>query len=127
MQKNVGLMLKQRSVVSTHLEGYVEPSTNVRATYADMNRLTNRCSSVLHDLGLEPGRQGRPADAQQYRVRLHVLWCGQTGPGGGTTEYPAHRQRAQSSYFLTVAPRHCSTIPNLLKQPLASRPVTSTH
>ena len=55
MQKNVGLMLKQRSVVSTHLEGFVEPSTNVRATYADMNRLANRCSSLLHDLSLDKG------------------------------------------------------------------------
>ena len=40
MIKNVGLMLKQRAVVSTHMEAYVEPSTNVRATYADMNHLT---------------------------------------------------------------------------------------
>ena len=55
MQKNVGLMLKQRAVVSTHLEAYVEPSTNIRLTYADMNRLTNRCSSVLNDLGLSQG------------------------------------------------------------------------
>ena len=28
MNKNVGLMLKQRAVVSTHTEAYVEPSTN---------------------------------------------------------------------------------------------------
>ena len=53
MIKNVGLMLKQRAVVSTNLEAYVEPSTNVRATYADMNRLTNRCAAVLSGLGLQ--------------------------------------------------------------------------
>ncbi len=55
MIKNVGLMLKQRAVVSTNLEAYVEPSTNVRATYADMNRLTNQCAAVMGDVGLEPG------------------------------------------------------------------------
>ena len=55
MIKNVGLMLKQRAVVSTHVEAYVEPSTNVRATYADMNHLANRCANVLNDLGLAQG------------------------------------------------------------------------
>ena len=55
MNKNVGLMLKQRAVVSTHTEAYVEPSTNVRATWDDVNRLTNRCASVLEGLGLSKG------------------------------------------------------------------------
>ena len=55
MNKNVGLMLKQRAVVSTHTEAFVEPSTNVRATYADMNRLANQCASVLSGKGLQQG------------------------------------------------------------------------
>ncbi len=55
MIKNVGLMLKQRAVVSTHLEAYVEPSTNVRATYEDMNRLANRCAEVLAGMSLQYG------------------------------------------------------------------------
>jgi acyl-CoA synthetase (AMP-forming)/AMP-acid ligase II len=52
---NIGVMLQQRSVVSTHLEAFVEPSTNVRATYADLNRLANRCASVLSTQGLKQG------------------------------------------------------------------------
>jgi len=57
MIKNVGLMLKQRSVVSTNLEAYVEPSTNVRATWADLNHLSNKCAAVLSGLGLEQGER----------------------------------------------------------------------
>lgn len=57
MIKNVGLMLKQRAVVSTHLEAFVEPSTNVRASYADMNRLTNQCAAVMGGLGLQQGER----------------------------------------------------------------------
>ncbi len=55
MIKNVGLMLKQRSVVSTHAEAYVEPSTNVRATWADLNHLTNKCADVMNSLVLKQG------------------------------------------------------------------------
>lgn len=57
MIKNVGLMMKQRSVVSTNLEAYVEPSTDVRATWADLNRLTNQCAAVLTASGLQQGER----------------------------------------------------------------------
>lgn len=53
--KNVGSMLKQRSVVANNLEAYVEPSTNIRATYADLNSLSNRCASTMAGLGVKPG------------------------------------------------------------------------
>ena len=53
--KNIGSMLRQRSTVSTHLEAYVEPSTNVRASYADLNRLSNKCANTLTELGLKQG------------------------------------------------------------------------
>ena len=57
MIKNAGLMLKQRAIVSTDLEAFVEPSTNVRATRADLNRLTNRCAAVMSGLGLQQGER----------------------------------------------------------------------
>ena len=57
MNKNVGLMMKQRAVVSTNVEAYVEPSTGVRATWHDVNLLTNRCASVLQGLGLTAGQR----------------------------------------------------------------------
>jgi acyl-CoA synthetase (AMP-forming)/AMP-acid ligase II len=55
MIKNVGLMLKQRAVVSTELEAYVEPSTGVRASWADLNLLANRCAHVMASTGLTAG------------------------------------------------------------------------
>ncbi len=50
-------MLKQRAVVSTNLEAFVEPSTGVRASWDDLNRLTNQCAAVMSGLGLEPGER----------------------------------------------------------------------
>ena len=53
--KNIGSMLKQRSIVSTHLEAYVEPSTNVRASYSDLNAHANKCAHVMSGLGVKQG------------------------------------------------------------------------
>ena len=57
MNKNVGLMLKQRAVVSTHSEAYVEPSTNIRATWHEVNLLSNRCASVMAGMDLAAGQR----------------------------------------------------------------------
>ncbi len=53
--KNIGSMLRQRATVSPQLEAYVEPSTDVRMTYAEMNALANRCANVLTSLGIGKG------------------------------------------------------------------------
>src|ERR1700739_1345265 len=53
--KNIGATLKQRAVVSPQLEAYVEPSTNVRMDYTQLNALANKCASVLTSLGLGKG------------------------------------------------------------------------
>src|SRR5580693_7744067 len=53
--KNIGSMLRQRATVSPRLEPYVEPSTNVRMNYAEMNALANRCANVLGSLGIGEG------------------------------------------------------------------------
>ncbi len=53
--KNIGAMLQQRSVVSTNLEAFVEHSSQIRATYADLNKLANRCASALSAQGLKQG------------------------------------------------------------------------
>ncbi|GJF08808.1 long-chain-fatty-acid--CoA ligase FadD13 [Mycolicibacterium cyprinidarum] len=53
--KNIGAMLRQRATVSPQLEAYVEPSTDVRMTYAEMNSLANRCANVLTSLGIGKG------------------------------------------------------------------------
>ena len=52
--KNIGSMLRQRATVSPRLEAYVEPSTNVRMNYAEMNALANRCANLLTSLGIGP-------------------------------------------------------------------------
>jgi O-succinylbenzoate-CoA ligase len=53
--KNIGYMLRQRATVSPRLEAYVEPSTNVRMNYAEMNALANQCAKVLTSLGIGEG------------------------------------------------------------------------
>ncbi len=53
--KNIGYMLRQRATVSPRLEAYVEPSTNVRMNYAEMNALANQCANVLTSLGIGEG------------------------------------------------------------------------
>ena len=53
--KNIGVMLKERAVVSPQLEAYVEPSANVRMDYTQMNALANQCASVLTSLGVGKG------------------------------------------------------------------------
>jgi O-succinylbenzoate-CoA ligase len=53
--KNIGSMLRQRATVSPLLEAYVEPSTNVRMNYAEMNALANRCANLLTSLGIGKG------------------------------------------------------------------------
>jgi acyl-CoA synthetase (AMP-forming)/AMP-acid ligase II len=53
--KNIGSMLRQRATVSPWLEAYVEPSTNVRMNYAEMNALANRCANLLTSLGVGDG------------------------------------------------------------------------
>jgi acyl-CoA synthetase (AMP-forming)/AMP-acid ligase II len=53
--KNIGSMLRQRATVSPRLEAYVEPSTNVRMNYTEMNALANRCANMLTSLGIAKG------------------------------------------------------------------------
>ncbi len=53
--KNIGSMLRQRATVSPQLEAYVEPSTNVRMNYTELNALANRCANVLSSLGIGEG------------------------------------------------------------------------
>ena len=42
MKVNLGLHLSQRAGLSPDLENYVEPSTNTRLNYAQMNAFSNR-------------------------------------------------------------------------------------
>ena len=53
--KNIGVMLKQRAVVSPLLEAYVEPSSAVRVNYQQMNARVNQCVSVLRALDVCKG------------------------------------------------------------------------
>ena len=55
MKVNLGLHLSQRAGLSPDLEIYVEPSTNTRLNYAEMNALSNRCAGVIAGCGLKPG------------------------------------------------------------------------
>ena len=45
MKVNLGLHLSQRAGLSPDLENYVEPATDTRLSYAEMNAFSNRCKS----------------------------------------------------------------------------------
>ena len=55
MHMNLGQLLTQRAGLSPDLEVYVEPSTDTRINYAQLNALVNRCCGAMGKLGLEPG------------------------------------------------------------------------
>lgn len=55
MNINLGLHLTQRAALSPDLEAYVEPSTNTRVNYAQMNARANRCACVMSRIGLQAG------------------------------------------------------------------------
>ena len=55
MKVNLGHHLRQRAGLSPDLEYYVEPSTNTRLTYTQMNAFSNRCAAVIADCGLQAG------------------------------------------------------------------------
>ena len=55
MNVNLGKNLTQRAGLSPDLEAYVEPSTDTRLNYKELNALANRCSHVMSGLGLQPG------------------------------------------------------------------------
>ena len=57
MNINLGLHLTQRAGLSPDLEAYVEPSTDTRLDYAQLNALVNRASGVMNTLGLQPGER----------------------------------------------------------------------
>ncbi len=72
--KNIGAMLRQRAVVSPRLEAYVEPSTNVRMDYTQLNTLANRCARVLTSLGV--GKGDRVALLMPNSVEFCALFYG---------------------------------------------------
>jgi O-succinylbenzoate-CoA ligase len=55
MSTNLGLDLRQRAGLSPAVEAYVEPSTDLRLNYRELNEFTNRCASVLGALDLKAG------------------------------------------------------------------------
>ncbi|MEM6581755.1 MAG: long-chain fatty acid--CoA ligase [Pseudomonadota bacterium] len=55
MKVNLGLQLSQRALLSPELESFVEPSTDTRLSYAELNAYSNRCAGVLAACGLRKG------------------------------------------------------------------------
>ena len=74
MMTNIGLMLKQRSTVSTNVEAFVEPSTDTRASWADLNRLANKCANTLSGLGVKQG--DRVAMLMHNSIEFAALFYG---------------------------------------------------
>jgi acyl-CoA synthetase (AMP-forming)/AMP-acid ligase II len=74
MSINLGQTLKQRAGLSPALEAYVEPSTDTRLNYQELNELSNRCASVLSGLDLKAG--DRVALLMQNCIEFAALFYG---------------------------------------------------
>ena len=55
MKNNVGLFLAKRAMLSPDLEAIVDPATDRRFTYAELNRRCNRVANALADIGVVEG------------------------------------------------------------------------
>jgi acyl-CoA synthetase (AMP-forming)/AMP-acid ligase II len=74
MSINLGLHLTQRAGLSPDMEAYVEPSTNTRLDFAQLNNLTNRYVDIMAGLNLQPG--DRVALLMQNCVEFLALFYG---------------------------------------------------
>lgn len=74
MSINLGLHLTQRAGLSPDLEAYVEPSTNTRMNFSELNKLSNRYADVMAKLNLQPG--DRIALLMQNCVEFYGLFNG---------------------------------------------------
>ena len=74
MSINLGLNLRQRAGLSPDVEAYVEPSTETRLTYRELNDYANRCARVLDGLDLKAG--DRVALLMQNSVEFVGLFYG---------------------------------------------------
>ena len=72
MNINLGQQLSQRAGLSPELEAYVEPATDTRMTYAQLDALVNRCCGAIATLGLQPG--DRAALLMQNCVEFMALF-----------------------------------------------------
>lgn len=57
MNINLGNTLTQRAALSPSLEAYVEPGTNIRLSYGDLNALSNQYAGALLAMGIQPGER----------------------------------------------------------------------
>jgi len=74
MSTNLGLDLRQRAALSPNLEAYVEPSTDTRLSYRELNHYANQCASVLAGLDLKAG--DRLALLMQNSIEFVALFYG---------------------------------------------------
>jgi O-succinylbenzoate-CoA ligase len=55
MKDNIGLLLKKRAEISTHLDAFVEFERNRRFTFFELNQRCNRIANTLLTQGVKPG------------------------------------------------------------------------
>ncbi|MFU8832346.1 MAG: long-chain-fatty-acid--CoA ligase [Wenzhouxiangella sp.] len=57
MQNNLGLILAKRAFLNPDREAYVDSHRDLRLTFAELNRRSNRVANALLDAGIEPGER----------------------------------------------------------------------
>jgi acyl-CoA synthetase (AMP-forming)/AMP-acid ligase II len=99
MKTNLGLNLRQRAGLSPDVEAYVEPSTETRLTYRDLNAFSNRCAAVMADLGLRAG--DRVALLMQNSVEFVGLFYGAAKLGLVVVPLNTRLAAAELSFILS--------------------------
>jgi len=97
--KNIGVMFRQRAVVSPQLEAYVEPSTGTRLDYTQMNQLVNRCAGVLTGLGV--GKGDRVALLMGNSVEFCCLFYGAAKIGAVAVPLNTRLTAAELEFILS--------------------------
>jgi len=104
MTTNIGLMLRQRATVSTSAEAFVEPSTNTRATWADMNALANKCAAVMSSLGVKQG--DRVALLMHNSIEFAALFYGAAKLGLVVVPLNTRLTASELSFILSDSGTH---------------------
>jgi len=104
MMTNIGLMLRQRATVSTSVEAFVEPSTNTRANWADMNALANKCAAVMSGLGVKQG--DRVALLMHNSIEFTALFYGAAKLGLVVVPLNTRLTASELSFILSDSGTH---------------------
>jgi O-succinylbenzoate-CoA ligase len=99
MAINIGQLVQYRATVSPGVEAYVEPDTDTRATYADLEKYANSCANMLLEQGMAKG--DRIALLLPNCIELVGLFCGAAKVGVVAVPLNTRLTAAELSFILS--------------------------